>query len=219
MVLLLLACTRPADHKPEVVDDTATGACTTSVWYDDADGDGFGDPGQSSAACAPDGSQVADSTDCDDADVSSHPGAAEVCDGADNDCDEEVDEDAVDRVDAYTDADGDGYGDPATQILVCDPAGSVTVAMDCDDADASVHPAATESCDGVDQDCDGTVDDWVCEGVTDQVAYTDAALIVAGSAASDAVGGGLAGGEDLDGDGAPDLARLPPPTWSSPGTT
>lgn len=79
------------------------GAC--NVFHRDADGDGFGDPAISITVChgpVPRG-WVADASDCDDAHASVHPGAAEICDGLDNDCNGLVDEDA-DGVDS----DGDG---------------------------------------------------------------------------------------------------------------
>jgi hypothetical protein len=60
----------------------------------------------------------------------------------------------------YPDADGDGYGVPATPILSCAPmlgfAGNTT---DCDDTDPLVHPGAPEPCNGADEDCDGVHDD------------------------------------------------------------
>ncbi len=62
----------------------------------------------------------------------------------------------------YVDADGDGYGDPALSERACtDEPGLVDDATDCDDADPALHPGAGETCDavGVDEDCDGLVDD------------------------------------------------------------
>ncbi len=109
----------------------------------DADGDGYG----------------ADS-DCDDTSSAVHPGADEVCDGVDNDCDEEIDEDPVDGETFWVDADQDGYGDPAQPIVSCAVAEVwAENDLDCDDGDAAIHPGAAEVCDGVDNDCDGLVDD------------------------------------------------------------
>ncbi|MFN7143039.1 MAG: MopE-related protein, partial [Myxococcota bacterium] len=131
-------------------------------WYPDADGDGFGG-GTPTSACDLPADHVDDHTDCDDANADAHPGAAEVCDGADNDCDggaDDADPDGPPAVTTYADADGDGYGDPATGAGGCG-VGRVGNDMDCDDGDASVHPAGAEICDGaaVDEDCDGLVDD------------------------------------------------------------
>ncbi len=59
----------------------------------------------------------------------------------------------------YQDSDGDGHGNPAVSIASCtQPAGYVLAGDDCDDTKPAVHPGATEVCDGLDNDCDGTVD-------------------------------------------------------------
>ena len=58
-----------------------------TVVYADVDGDGYGDPTSAIETCAPLTGHVEDATDCDDTDAHSHPGASEICDGADNDCD------------------------------------------------------------------------------------------------------------------------------------
>ncbi len=87
----------------------------------------------------------------------------EVCDGVDNDCDGLVDDDDSDVGDQgtwYLDADGDGFGDSDTAVVSCDaPDGYVDDDTDCDDGDASVNPGSSETCDDVDNDCDGLVDD------------------------------------------------------------
>jgi hypothetical protein len=111
----------------------------------DADGDGYGS--------AADGGD-----DCDDADPTVHPDADEACDGVDNDCDGDVDEGTTTTF--YADADGDGFGDGDAPVEACALAdGIVADASDCDDADPTTNPGAAElGCDGVDNDCDGSVD-------------------------------------------------------------
>jgi MYXO-CTERM domain-containing protein len=106
--------------------------------------------------------------DCDDADPKVFPGADETCDGEDDDCDGSIDEDATDGVPAWPDADGDGAGDAADAGAdVCElPDGWSFEDGDCDDADAAVYPGAPESCDGVDEDCDGRVDEDASDSVT-----------------------------------------------------
>ncbi len=137
-------------------------AADAATWYADSDADGYGDSASTTTACAQPSGYVADDTDCDDSDASAHPGATEVCDGADNDCDGSTDEaDASDPTTWYADTDGDGYGDAtAATTIACDaPSGHVADSTDCDDGDSSIHPGAAESCDGFDTDCDGLSDD------------------------------------------------------------
>ncbi|MDQ2936302.1 MAG: DNA/RNA non-specific endonuclease, partial [Acidobacteriota bacterium] len=130
------------------------------TYYRDADGDGFGDPANSTAACsstAPAG-YVADHTDCDDTHSSVHPGALEVCDGLDNDCDGQIDEGVTTTF--YRDADGDSYGNAALTTQACGPpSGYVANNTDCNDSNGAVHPGAVEVCDGIDNNCDGRIDE------------------------------------------------------------
>ena len=110
-----------------------------------------------------DGDGATAEVDCDDAEPARYPGAPELCDGLDNDCDITVDEDAIDQATYYSDFDGDGYGDPDRGQAACaQPAGMVRNGDDCDDAAAEVRPFAVERCDEVDRDCDGLVapPDW-----------------------------------------------------------
>ena len=82
------------------------------VWYADEDQDGFGSLVESVQACEAPRNHLAWAEDCDDTNADNHPGADEWCDGVDNDCDGETDEDdAVDALIWYRDADEDGYGD------------------------------------------------------------------------------------------------------------
>jgi hypothetical protein len=161
------------DCDGETDESDATDAPT---WYADGDGDGFGDPEASTLSCAQPSEHVADSGDCDDDDGAVHPDATEWCDGVDNDCDGETDEsDAADVTTWYTDGDGDGYGDDSIAVEACDqPTGMVDSAIDqdCDDSDAGIHPGADELCDGADNDCDGSTDEPEALDATDW--YTDA---------------------------------------------
>ena len=136
-------------------------AVDASSWYRDRDEDGYGDAASATIGCEQPSGYVADATDCDDFDNDVSPSADELCDGIDNDCDGTVDEDdAIDTASWYADADGDGYGDPGSSVQACDqPSGYLADASDCDDTDAAVNPAASEVCDGIDNDCDGLVDD------------------------------------------------------------
>lgn len=106
------------------------------------------------------------------------PGTVDACDGVDNDCDGEVDEDAQFST-WYPDSDGDGYGSDDGAISSCsEVSGAVQVGGDCDDTNSAVHPAATEICDGADNDCDGKID-----------------------AADESITGTLSAYQDEDGDG------------------
>ena len=122
--------------------------------------------GQDTSAIAPpedaDGDGYDAVEDCDDADATTHPGATELCDGIDNNCDDAIDEGVLDTW--YADADSDGYGDIGAPVDACDgPPGTVPTATDCDDTDPAIYPSAPELCDGLDNDCDGDVDDGVLQ--------------------------------------------------------
>jgi hypothetical protein len=99
--------------------------------------------------------------DCDDQDETVSPVAPEVCNGRDDDCDGEVDEDAAGGPWFYPDADGDGYGLRAYAAQICAETvqGWAPIAGDCDDSDPDVHPGAEERCNGTDDDCDGIADE------------------------------------------------------------
>jgi hypothetical protein len=104
---------------------------------------------------------VANSDDCNDLDPTSYPGAPELCDGVDNDCNTLVDDGSGATGTAwYADADGDGYGDPGTSTTACvQPTDFVTNNLDCDDGNAATHPGSYEICDGVDNNCTGGIDE------------------------------------------------------------
>ena len=129
--------------------------------YIDGDGDGFGDPNTEEVTCTIDIGFVDNNADCDDANPLVHPEMDEICDTVDNNCDGEIDDElAVDRTLYYKDADNDGFGDPAEVEVFCTPPTDyVDNNLDCDDIDSTIHPNAVEVCDGIDNDCDGNLDD------------------------------------------------------------
>jgi hypothetical protein len=126
---------------------------------EDDDGDGFG-------LCL----------DCGPANPLRFPGAVELCNGVDDDCDTLIDE--------GDDLDGDTYETPC----------------DCDDGDFDINPGAAEVCDLVDQNCDGTADNGFALPTASE-RLDDSAWI-----ASDKFGNSLAGIGDVDGDSIPDFA-------------
>jgi len=116
-------------------------ASSTAVQAVGCDDDGDGHP---KIACGGD--------DCDDTNASRHPGAAEVCDAAN------VDEDCNPSTFGTRDTDGDGYTDAQCCNLVN---GQQRCGTDCDDRRGHVHPHQAEVCNGLDDNCDGAVDDGV----------------------------------------------------------
>jgi hypothetical protein len=138
-----------------------------TTFYPDGDSDGYGSSRGAIVDCqTPDGgSWVLNGSDCDDTDADVNPGAPEVCNGIDDDCDTRTDDADTDAppsgtVAWYRDADGDTYGTPSDTKQACTPPGGYTSRSgDCDDSDAAIHPGAEESCDALDNDCDGRTDD------------------------------------------------------------
>ena len=140
--------------------DGTVDEAVTSTFYEDADGDGFGDEDRTTEACSEPDGYVAVGNDCDDDDAESYPSAPERCDEVDNDCDGDIDEEVTSTW--HIDADGDGFGDPDRSREDCDPPPEyVADASDCDDLDETSFPGGTEVCDEADNDCDGTVDEDV----------------------------------------------------------
>lgn len=147
------------------------------TWYRDSDNDGYGSTASFIEQCAQPEGYVSDDGDCDDADDERNPGAPEICDGKDNNCDVSAgplvdDEDpALDPnslLTWYVDADGDGHGS-ATTIQICNPLTTPNVAPepdDCNDGRDDIYPGATELCDGTDYNCDGLMgaDNWADQG-------------------------------------------------------
>jgi len=136
-------------------------ASDETLWYQDADEDGYGDPLQPIIACTPPTGYVASATDCNDSASNINPGMNEQCNDIDDNCDGNIDEAGVLILSTYyLDADGDGFGNANTALEDCSqPAGYVTDASDCDDQDNDVYPQAQELCNNEDDDCDGDIDE------------------------------------------------------------
>ena len=146
-------------------DDDSSVSVGLTRWYGDSDADGYGGTRFTISSCEAPAGFVADATDCDDLRVEVNPAADEICDGRDNDCDSLSDDDDTlasgEGSSWLPDGDGDGFGDSAgAAVTACaEPAGYVADGGDCDDADAAIAPSATETCDELDNDCDGLTDD------------------------------------------------------------
>ena len=124
----------------------------------DRDEDGFGDDQTQQLRCDVVPGFSAVGGDCDDLNDSINPDSAEICDSLDNDCNGSIDEGVTNIY--YADSDADGYGDPDSVVEACErPSGAVENNLDCEDLDTAISPAETESCDGVDNNCDGQIDE------------------------------------------------------------
>ncbi len=148
-------CNSIDDNCNLIVDEDAV----FTHWFIDADEDGFGDEENDSLTCFTLLGYVIDSTDCNDANNLIYPGAEEVCNNMDDDCDGTADEN-LDFSLYFADADGDDYGNAFIDSLWClIPFGYVADSTDCDDANPDIYPGAVETLNGLDDDCDELTDE------------------------------------------------------------
>jgi len=177
-----------------VLDDTCPDGSDPANWFPDVDKDTYGLFGSDGHECYQTCTQPTDkdvistdqgisyvdnTSDCDDSEKTTYPGASETAyDGIDQDCNESD----------LTDVDNDGYDST-----------DVTGGTDCDDNSDAIHPGAAETCNSIDDNCNGTVD----EGVTSTY-YTDADgdnygdPATAVSICADAATGLVTNGDDCD---------------------
>ncbi len=157
--------------------------CDPTTFGTDRDGDGYAP----SECCNMTEAGLACGSDCNDASMAVSPEAEEICDGNDNDCDGTTDEGV--QMTYYRDADNDNYGLDTDTLLGCSlPSGYTVRGGDCDDDpfddDPSDPPAnernpgEAETCNEVDDDCDGVPDPLDCEcTVPDTRSCVDAGFI------------------------------------------
>jgi hypothetical protein len=177
-----IACTAPigyvadntdCDDNNSAVNPTATEICNAidddcdtqidegvqNIYYSDVDGDGYGADAAISECTQPVG-YVLDNTDCDDNNSAVNPTATEICNAIDDNCSGAADE-GLTFTNYYTDVDGDGFGADVAVSECTQPVGYVLDNTDCDDNNAAVNSGASELLNGVDDNCDGQIDEGV----------------------------------------------------------
>ena len=221
-------CNERDDNCDGAVDDQPTDAET---WFLDADGDGFGSGEASVQACTPPSGYLAEGGDCDDDRGDTYPGATdEPYDGIDQDCEggdlRDVDGDEADSATvggadcndldpsigpegAETCFDGIDQDCDGLDLQDCDLDGHSPPSVggdDCDDDDATVHPEAAESWQdaGVDNDCDGRLDDVIRQSVG------TADVVIDPPDTTGYTGGSVGTLPDMDGDGLAEVWMTAP---------
>ena len=175
MLLLSLGCALiTKDQYDERINGGETeGDCASEdvvTWYEDLDGDGFGDDDSTEEACEKPEGYVDVGGDCNDDNGGMWPGADEICNGASDDCDELIDEEPIDGNGFQPDLDRDGFTVHGEQQFFCpgsqpeDWFGPSGEPSDCDDSDPTVFPGADEYCNQIDDDCDDGVDEKPVDG-------------------------------------------------------
>ncbi len=174
----------PGTWSPGTVSNTATniyiftpadGQCATKTtllvkidqgitYYRDLDGDGYGsDSTITTCTETPPAGYVAIDGDCNDNNATVHPGATELCNGKDDNCNAQIDE-GCNLTTWYRDNDGDGYGNSDSTLSTgTRPAGYVAQGGDCNDHNVYMHPGASDPCNGIDDNCNGLIDEEACE--------------------------------------------------------
>gem|GEM_PF-6198565 len=138
-----------------------------SYYYYDGDQDGYGNAAIAVCKCSKPNNYVTNSGDCQDTQDNTHPNQIETCNQKDDDCDGQIDEGSVcSSTTYYCDEDHDGYTTSVAHSCTgsnCIPSycySSPTSPLDCNDAVFAIHSGAMETCNGVDDNCDGIVDPY-----------------------------------------------------------
>ena len=167
-------------------DDTDPAISPNTVWYIDLDEDSYGGRNNTTQACEQPEGYVANSSDCDDTDPLLNPDTTwlpdDDADGYGNpddpirtceqlagyvpedmeDCNDNNSDEFPGQI-WYFDSDNDSYGDESDSLEACNqPLGYVVAndeGFDCDDSLDTINPGAGETCNGIDDDCDGLVPD------------------------------------------------------------
>jgi hypothetical protein len=174
-------CNGIDDNCDNITDDEGSVSCIN--FYYDNDEDGYGTCTLWKCLCSP---KEKNSTtvcgDCDDANKDISPKAFESCATVDIDdnCNNKTDEDgAKDCVNYYKDMDDDGFGDQFNFKCKCKPDEAFVTDKDsdCNDSDKKINPEAPEgpvldpsSCDGKDNNCNGTIDEGFPDLDNDKIA-------------------------------------------------
>ena len=142
------------------IDDNCNGSTDEGVkttYYQDLDNDGHGTTVQTKLGCTAPVGYAATSDDCNDSSDKVKPGATEVCNDIDDNCNGQTDEGV--KTAYYLDADGDTYGTGAASLSCTAPTGYATSSGDCNDGNAAINPGAKENCtNSIDDNCDGSTD-------------------------------------------------------------
>ena len=152
-----VACLQPAGYvlANGDCDDNNAAIVAAVLYYSDADSDGFGDDATATAFCQAPVNMIAIGGDCNDANNAIYPGAPEICDGFDNNCNGQEDE-GLTFLNYYFDGDSDGYGIGNSTVSCTPLTGYATLTGDCDDSNDTVYPGATDTeGNGIDENCDG----------------------------------------------------------------
>ncbi|MSQ81337.1 MAG: hypothetical protein EXR77_00210 [Myxococcales bacterium] len=154
-------CNGIDDNCNNVIDDLSAQGCVN--FYVDNDKDGYGDSKQIPKCLCK--SETVYTTpqggDCNDLDAKTYPTAKELCDGVDTNCNGIIDDSGASGCKAFfLDADSDGFGMASQSQCLCNATGqySTTQAGDCNDGAAAIKPTAIETCNGIDDNCNGTTD-------------------------------------------------------------